>query len=224
MEGEVKRALIGCEIIQSEIEDIILKKNISIDTFWLEESLHNHPLKLKDELQKKIDELYDYDEILLSFGFCGKGLDGICSKHSVLYYVGLDDCVEAYMIEDREELALLRTKCIFTSKAWLNTKNNTVNEYEKSIEKYGQKRTDRIYNAMYAHYKHLLYMQVDDGQIQAEEHEKINRTCEIMGCVPQFKSASLSVYEDLLDCRQTEYIKKAPKGYTITAKDFAKND
>ena len=91
----MKRILIGCEILKNELIEIIEKNQLKMDTVWLDEDLHNHPEKLKVELQTKIDELDGYDEVILSYGLCGNAMLGITATHCDLIYPRVEDCITA---------------------------------------------------------------------------------------------------------------------------------
>ena len=110
----MKRALIGCKIIQNELEEAIQKTNAELDIFWLDEDYHNHPDKLHNELQRNIDLLNDYDEILLSFGLCGNALIGIIATHCDIYYPKIDDCICGFL-SNHDALNTLRKDSIFVT-------------------------------------------------------------------------------------------------------------
>lgn len=193
----MKRAIIGCGIIKSDIEQIVESLPYECDVFWMDESLHDRPERLHDVLQEKINELCDYDEIILTFMLCGNGLLGLKSETSRLVFMLGDDCVYATMC-DRADYSDLRRTSIFTSRAWLNTKKNTLEEYERSVKRYGEKRAKSIFEMMYKNYKNIVYMQLEP-EVSLASKQKAENMAKQLGLELLYKEGSLDFYKELFD-------------------------
>ena len=215
----MKRALIGCKIIQIEIEEAIRKTNAVLDAFWLDEDYHNHPDKLHTELQKIIDRLSDYDEILLSFGLCGNALIGITATHCDIYYPKIDDCICGFL-SNHKALDTLRKDSVFVNRGWLTTKNNFANEYKRASTRYGDDRAEAIYRKLYANYKNVIYMQTEKN-IPNDLIDKAKDMAIRLNISLKIEPADYEIYTQLLSEQDHPLIKKLPKGSTITYKDFS---
>ena len=214
----MKRILIGCEILKNELIEIMEKDQLQMDAVWLDEDLHNHPEKLQVELQKKIDELDCYDEAILSYGLCGNALLGITATHCDLIYPLVEDCICGVMCEC-ESLSEMRKDSIFTSKAWLSTRNPFAEEYRRTVEKYGEDTAKMIFDMMYAHYNNVVYMQTEtevDPQWK-KAAEDMAEKLELKLC---YIPANFHLYERLLSVKEGSDIRRLKKGDTIGFDDF----
>ena len=214
----MKRAIVGCGIIRKDIEHLLTALPYEADIFWLDEKLHEFPEKLRDALQEKINELEDYDEIILGYLLCGNGLLGIKSGNSKLRFIKGDDCIYANLCH-REDYSELRRTSIFLSNGWLSTNRNGLTEYQRTLEKYGEKRTKMIYEAMYKNYKYVAYMQLDE-EVTDDHRKKVSELAEVMDVEPLYVQGSLQLFEDLFQLKDNEKIYILEPGTEITAEIF----
>lgn len=216
----MKKLLIGCGIIKTELEQL-LENNKDIDVIWMSEDLHDHPDKLRDELQKAIDAASGYDEILLSFGLCGNALVGITATHCDIIYPKTDDCISALLC-DNCRMPHLRKDSVFVSRGWLSTKNNFKTSHEKTIAKYGEKRAEMIYKMMYEHYKNVIYMKTEN-EIEEELAKTARNMAQTLKLDLSIEPATTRIYEKLLNCEADDIeIKRLKKGQSIQFNDFIK--
>lgn len=107
MSSDYKRfKLIGCKVMTREIGYLTALSNNYIDTTWLRQGYHNEPDKLREIIQKSIDDIEngddpftcnteagEFDAILLCYGLCSNGICGIkSSKYPIVIPRG-HDCV-----------------------------------------------------------------------------------------------------------------------------------
>jgi len=65
---------------------------------FLEFGLHGEPAKLREELQKAIDATPDtFDAILLGYGLCSKGVEGITARKTRLVIMRGHDCITCFL-------------------------------------------------------------------------------------------------------------------------------
>lgn len=218
----MKRVLIGCGIIKKELLNVLDKKQDNIETIWMDEDLHNHPEKLNVELQKTIDSLIVYDEVLLSYGLCGNALVGITATNCDLLYPATDDCINALMC-DNCNLAQLRKDSIFVSRGWLTTKNGFTSEYQRAVDKYGEERAELIYQTLYEHYNNVVYMKTEEI-VEEEMHAAARKMADQLELNLLYEPAGIRIYEKLLTCKEDNVeIKRLKKGETIQYADFTKS-
>ena len=79
-----KKILIACAMQQDEIEKYRKQLNITYPVVYLQRGLHRNPFVLRNLLQQEIDRHQDVDIILLTYGLCGRGTEGIVSWNTEL--------------------------------------------------------------------------------------------------------------------------------------------
>ncbi len=217
----MKKAFIGCGIIKKELESLLNKRNNEYDAFWLDEELHNHPDRLKEELQRKIDELDGYDVIVISFGLCGNALLGITATHCDIVYPAVDDCIEGMMCNNCK-LAELRKNSVFVSRGWLSTRGGFNYEYNRAVERYGQQRAEKIYKTLYNNYRNVVYMKIEETP-EADKREAAESMAERLQLDLLYEAADTKIYEQLLAGDEDgNRIKRLKKGNTLSQNDFIK--
>lgn len=154
----MKTAIIACKTIELELRAAMTAAGCSLDVFWLEQGLHNAPEKLHNRLQEILDSLEGYERVLLVMGFCGNSVLGIRSS-AELILPKTDDCIGLVLgscARKREYPGSL-----FLTRGWLDGEHSMWWEYRRSLERYGPRRTDRIFDAMLRNYRNVIL--VDTG-------------------------------------------------------------
>lgn len=214
----MKKVLLCCGMIKKELENVLNADHPDIDVVWLDEDLHSHPDKLREEIQKNIDSLIGYDEIMLSYGLCGNALIGITARHCDILYPKTDDCINALLC-DNCRLAELRKNSFFVSRGWLNT-DRSGESYERMVKKYGEARAQRIYKAMYKNYNNVVYMKIEDV-IADEMNDAALDIADRLDLNLLYEPAGIRLYEKLLTGTDDDKeIKRLKKGETIDYNDF----
>lgn len=97
--GEPKRyAIIACHVLWRELCFYAAQSAHIFDFHFLEQGLHNTPELLRQELQKKIDALDgQYDGLLLGYGLCSNGIQGIVARQTPLIIMRAHDCITFFL-------------------------------------------------------------------------------------------------------------------------------
>jgi hypothetical protein len=119
--------------------------------------LHRHPQRMTWTLQDAIDSVQTPSLIVLGYGLCGNGLNGIKARSHTLLIPRVDDCIaillgsrRAYM---REFEATPGT--YYLSKGWLESGSHPLKEYHEYREKYGDEDAAWIMDQQYQNYERL---------------------------------------------------------------------
>ena len=94
-----KRYLICCEIMRYEVEYLLEQLNAEgrrgeLEVHFLRKGFHENPAQLRAEVQKAIDAApADTELILLGYGLCGKGLEGVTARDIPLVISRVHDCI-----------------------------------------------------------------------------------------------------------------------------------
>jgi len=149
--------VIACAVFQHLIEKL-LPADLASQTTFLDYGLHVVPARLTEAVQEKIDEVAEPSTIVLGYGLCGNGLDGIRARDHVLIVPRADDCIaillgsnEAYRREFDAQPGTY-----YLSKGWLEAGSDPLREYERYQEQYGAETAAWIMDQQYRHYKRLV--------------------------------------------------------------------
>src|SRR5512145_1646558 len=101
--------VIACRVLQSMLEQL-LPPNLASQVTFLDYGLHRVPSKLTWTLQEAIDSIEPPSLVVLGYGLCGNGLNGIKAARHTLLVPRTDDCIaillgsrRAYMHEFETE-------------------------------------------------------------------------------------------------------------------------
>lgn len=118
-------AIVACEVYTRELEALREKGLLPED--WtlksLEMGLHDHPPMLQKTLQEEIYHLEESEGpeyILLAYGHCGGGLDGLRADKATLIAPKAHDCISVLLgsVERHRNLLKSHPNSYFSSAGW----------------------------------------------------------------------------------------------------------
>ncbi|MEJ5368667.1 MAG: DUF1638 domain-containing protein [Bryobacteraceae bacterium] len=185
----MKLRLISCEVLFREMCDAVARSPHQVDAEFLPKGWHDLGGKRMAELiQERIDAVPAgaYDAILLGYGLCGNGLDGIRARHTLLVLPRAHDCI-ALLMGGRaryQEFFEEFPGTFYRSTGWLErgkglkqlTHGTTGMDVslEKLIEKYGEENGRYLYAELTRYrsaYQRLVYIETGlepDGRFEEE--------------------------------------------------------
>ncbi|QQE12023.1 DUF4445 domain-containing protein [Planctomycetota bacterium] len=92
----IKIAVITCAVLETEIEHYASKYAQVMHIEKLEQGLHNEPPRLRVALQQaitRIEQSIDIDAIVLGYGLCSRGIEGITTSKAKLVIPRAHDCI-----------------------------------------------------------------------------------------------------------------------------------
>jgi len=148
--------IVSCRVFQNLLENMIPDDLVETITF-LDYGLHSVPKKLRLAVQESIDSIETPSLVVLGYGLCGNGLNGIKAGKHTLLIPRTDDCIaillgsyDAYL---REFNGVPGT--YWLSKGWLESGTNPLAEYKATVEKFGKEDADWVMDQQYQHYNRL---------------------------------------------------------------------
>lgn len=98
-ESDIKRyCIIACHVMWRELSFYAAQSRHIYDFRYLEQGLHNTPELLRQELQKAIDECDgQYDALLIGYGLCSNGIQGIVARTTPLVVMRAHDCITFFL-------------------------------------------------------------------------------------------------------------------------------
>jgi len=90
--------LICCEILRHEIEHLAARVQDPPEVCFLRKGYHSNMNLLREEVQKAIDAApAACGNVLLGYGLCGKGLEGVRARSQPLVIPRVHDCISLFL-------------------------------------------------------------------------------------------------------------------------------
>ncbi|MFZ5648279.1 MAG: DUF1638 domain-containing protein [Bacillota bacterium] len=129
-------AIISCEVFRPELRHLTGEQPDRC--YFLPQGLHRHPQVLRRTLQGIIDGLDAngrVDTILLAYGLCGNGLDGIRSKKSRLLVPHCEDCIPVLhgLSSFGDPGRIDKTGTYYLSPGWIRYGSDAYREYRRCL-------------------------------------------------------------------------------------------
>ena len=181
-----KFLIIGCHILWRELCHYASVSSNTLNFQFLQQGLHNTPDILKEELQAAIDSAPgDYDAILVAYGLCSNGIDGITAGNTRLVFMRGHDCI-TFLLGSKERYKDYVDSIPGTywySPGWIDNGYPPGKEtYEKTlqsyIEKHGEDNAEYLMEVEHGwqkRYSNAAY--VDMGFYDTVEYKAYTKEC-----------------------------------------------
>jgi len=213
-----KAKLICCKTMMEEIEAL---KPDHFPADYVEYALHRTPDKLREELQRRIDEEKEADMLVFVYGLCSRGLDGLKSGDKTLVIPRVHDCISLLLgsrdkySEEFEE----NPGTYFLSKGWIDQEADPYQEYQRYREKYGEGNAQYIINELYKNYKRVAFIETDLPGL--EEYEEYSReVADFLGARYEKMIGEKSFFEKIVSCEWDKNFVVVPPGSVSRYQDF----
>ena len=175
--------IICCKTIEMELQAAMAAAGIEIPCRWIESGLHNPPARLTARLQAELDAVPSgVGRVLLGFAFCGNAIAGLRSGDFELIVPRADDCITLLLGSyKRRQQIMKEAPAYFLTEGWLRGERNIWAEYQHTLQRYGEARARRIFRAMLANYRRLIFVDsgVSDLSALLPETERIAAALEL---------------------------------------------
>jgi Protein of unknown function (DUF1638) len=164
--------IITCATVAEELKQL----GVSPDSMTvLEFGLHVYPDRLKERLQQAIDAVPGDCDILLGYGLCSNAVVGLSSGSHRLIIPRVDDCIALFLGSRAEHLARLAEApgTYYLTKGWVEAQWDTIAEYARLVEKYGEKRARKVAEVMYKNYTRVVL--INTGNYRMDEYRDFAR-------------------------------------------------
>lgn len=176
--------VIACKVFQGLLEQH-LPSDLADQVTFLDYGLHVYPKKLAKAVQERIDSIQEPSRILLGYGLCGNGLNGIEAGQHTLLIPRADDCIaillgsyEAYIKEFSDNPGTY-----YLTKGWLESGSDPLKQYHETVEKYGLETGEWIMDQQYMHYRRLVLVAHTQRDLEAyrSRAQEVAEYCERWG-------------------------------------------
>ncbi len=140
--------------------------------------------------------------VVLGYGLCGNGLNGIRAGKHTLLIARADDCIAIFLgsYERYQREFKFESGTYYLSKGWLESGSNPLSEYEKYVQQYGSRKAEWLIDTYYHNYKRLAlvaHSQADLETYRARAQE-VAKFCERWGMYYQELLGSSEYFEHLI--------------------------
>ncbi len=213
-----KVKLICCKTMMEEIETM---KPEDLPVEYMEYALHQTPDKLREELQRRIDEEKEADTLVFVYGLCSRGLDGLKSGNKTLVIPRVHDCISLLLGSraryDEEFGADPGT--YYLSKGWIDQKADPYCEFKECVEKYGEENARWISQQSYQHYKRVAFIDTNLPELR-EYVEYTKKVAQFLGVDYVAIQGQSDFFEQLVSGRWEKDFLVIPPGKTSQYQDF----
>ena len=176
--------IIACQVFQDLLNRFIpsgLNGNIS----YMDYGLHSTPNKLARALQESIDRIEQPSLVVLGYGLCGNGLNGIKAGKHTLLVPRADDCIALFLgsyAAYRKEFDSV-PGTYYLTKGWLESGSNPLSEYQKYEKRLGAEKAMWVMDQQYQHYKRLVFVahSQEDLDVYRPQAQEVAHFCERWG-------------------------------------------
>lgn len=174
----MKQIIIACNTLRDEVETVLRQEKLDIGVVWFPSGLHNVPAELNQRIQEELDKLPQCDHVLLAMAYCGNSIAGVKTRDFTLTVPRVDDCIS--LLLGRVKTRVEDYKGVyFMTAGWLRGERNMMTEYRYTLEKYGPRRGERIFQALFRNYTDMAML--DSGCFdKAAVEEEMRRSAETL--------------------------------------------
>ena len=208
-----KKILIACAMQQDEIEKYRKQLNISYPVVYLQRGLHRNPSVLRNLLQQEIDRHQDADIILLTYGLCGRGTEGIASRNTELIMPRFHDCIHQLLENHVDKTSLYATR------AWTIDRESIGGQCSTILATYGRERGMEVLNAIYGGYEKITLIDTQSYDIKKTQ-DGLKRLAELLNKKLAVETSDCNIIRKLLSGEWDSDFIHLEKGECVTEKHF----
>jgi hypothetical protein len=159
--------VIACRVFEGLLEAHLPEKR-PVTFFYQDYGLHRQPAQLKQSLQTQIDSIEHPSRIVLGYGLCGNGLDGLHAGMHTLLVPRADDCIALLLGSPEEYQRQFEAApgTYYLTKGWLEAGSDPLKESREYRQKYGDEQADWIMDQQYQHYTRLALVAHNQNDLQ----------------------------------------------------------
>ena len=193
--------VLACKVFQDMFERFVKPGTIR-KYIYLDYGLHNYPRKLNQAVQDALDALPQPSLVVLGYGLCGNGLNGIRAGKHTLLIARADDCIAIFLGSYERYLGEFKSESgtYYLTKGWLESGSNPLQEYNGYVQKYGSRKADWVIDSLYHNYKRvaLVAHSQEDLDTYRARAQEVAKFCERWGMHYQELLGSSEFFEHLI--------------------------
>ncbi len=164
--------VIACKVLQDLLRPI---PGLAENATFLDYGLHRVPGKLRSRVQEAIDAVQEPSLIVLGYGLCGNGLNGVTAGQHTLLMPRADDCITLLLgsVKEYQRQFSAAPGTYYLSKGWLESGSHPLKEHQDYQVKYGPEQALWLLDQQYRHYKRLALVAHDPQDLDRYRPEAL---------------------------------------------------
>ena len=189
-----KIVIIACSVMKPELE-IILRKSSGYEVRYLDSRSHDPPQQIPPLLQTEVDTVEPYaSRIILGYGFCSNGIEGVISPRQGIYVPRVHDCIALFLGSIKSYNFHFKAKpgTYYLTPGWIEESRDPLGYMKKDyVPKMGRKKAEWGTKLTFKDYTHIALINtgiddieplrktaMDNAQFLKKEYEEIAGTRE----------------------------------------------
>ncbi len=155
------RRIIACRSIKPEMDQLV-QPEAPFHIRYMPQNLHRYPHKLKEFLQKAIDQTDSgYDQVVLGYGLCSNGIVGLKAPEQGLYIPHVHDCIALYLGSRQayQKIFHQHPGTYHLTPSWINNQTDPLglmeNEYTQRV---GAEMAEETMRTEIRNYSHISFV------------------------------------------------------------------
>ena len=160
--------LVACNTVEDEVKNALDRLGLDYSIVWVEGGLHDTPALLRARINEILREAEGKcDRLIFALGYCGGGMSDLKTGSYTTIIPLADDCLSILLGSIKARKAASTPVTYFLTAGWMRHETNLVDSYQRTVERYGQVKADRINKMMLANYERFGL--VDTGCYDLEQ-------------------------------------------------------
>jgi len=155
------RKIIACGSISPELERL-RKGHNEVDIQYLPQNLHRAPDKMKEYIQKAIDDMTNvYETVVLGYGLCSNGIVGVKAPQQGLYVPRVHDCIALYLGSRKAYQKIFKQHpgTYHLTKSWILNKTDPLGLVENEYtERVGREMAEEAMETEIRNYEYISFV------------------------------------------------------------------
>ena len=159
--------VLACPVLRDLIEPRLAGTETS--AVYLDYGLHVAPKRMAPSLQEQLDALEEPSLVLIGYGLCGNGLEGLEAGRHTLVIPRADDCI-TLLLGSHQAYAQAQQDhpgTYYLTRGWLEVGAHPLEEYRSLVERFGCESADHVVDTLFGGYTRLCLLASTDADLAA---------------------------------------------------------
>ncbi|MCA1987719.1 MAG: DUF1638 domain-containing protein [Desulfarculus sp.] len=212
-------AVLACQVFAPELESLgVPRQRIT----FLEQGLHRYPKDLRAEVGQALEKIEAdpaIHTVVLLYGYCGGGLEGLGGRRATLVVPRVHDCIPVLLDQDLAPSLVGTAGSFYLSAGWIDHGQTPLTEYYRTCERYDAETSLWVTKEILKGYKDVALI-VQEGLIQPGHREYARKMAEMFDLGYREIPGGLDWLKRLLAAHGGEGVLVAPPGRVLTMTDY----
>jgi hypothetical protein len=174
--------VVACRVMEPELNRVRQEGGAGTEILYLDQSLHRTPAKLLERLQEMIDQAAGRAaQIVLGYGLCSNGVDGITARRQGLVMPRCHDCIALFLGSPERYDSVFRERpgTYYLTPGWIAEKKDPLGILEENEARFGRETALWVLEEEFKHYTHICLIDTGVGEM-APLRDRARRNAEFL--------------------------------------------